>query len=74
MEEDKDCVTVENQEVKTTAKSMEDTLQRKIGSRRANLIQLTAKRIQMLHLMDDDGNLEVVKSKLAVQFNPIFVS
>lgn len=26
----------------------------------------------MLHLMDDDGNLEVVKSKLAVEFNPIF--
>lgn len=43
MEEDKDCVTVGKQEVKTTAKSMEDTLQRKIGSRRANLIQLTAK-------------------------------
>lgn len=68
----KDCVTVGKQEVKTTAKSMEDTFQRKIGSRRADLIQLTAKTIQMLHLMDDDGNLEVVKSKLAVEFNPIF--
>lgn len=72
MEEDKDCATVEKQEVKPTAKSMEDTLQRKIRSRRANLSQLTAKTIQMLHLMDDNGNLEVVKTKLAVKFHLIF--
>lgn len=72
MEEDQESATVEKREVKPTAKGMEDTLQRKIGSRRAKLSQLTAKKNEMLHLMDDDGNLEVIKTKLAVEFNHIF--
>lgn len=58
--------------MKPTAKGMEDTLQRKINLRRAKLSQLTAKKNEMRHLMDDDGDLEVVKTKVAVEFNHIF--
>lgn len=72
MEDDTDSATLEKRQVKPTAKAMEDTLQRKIGSRKASLAQLTAKKNEMLHLMDDDGNLEVVKTKLAVEFNKLF--
>lgn len=63
---------VEKREVKLKLKGVKDTLQRKINLRRAKLSQLTAKKNEMRPLMDDDGNLEVVKIKLAVAFNHIF--
>lgn len=44
MEDDKDSATVEKRKVKPTAKAMEDALQRKIGSRKAKLGQLTEKK------------------------------
>ncbi|KAL4008773.1 hypothetical protein ACER0C_002625 [Sarotherodon galilaeus] len=72
MEDDKDSATVEKRQVKPTAKAMEDALQRKIGSRKAKLGQLTEKKNEMLQLMEDDGNVEIVKTKLATEFNHIF--
>lgn len=58
--------------MKLTVKSMEDALQRKIGSRKATLSQLTAKKNEMLRLMDDDSNLEVIKTELVVEFSKLF--
>lgn len=72
MEDDKDSATVEKRKVKPTAKVMEDALQRKIGSRKAKLGQLTEKRNEMLQLMEEDGNVEIVKTKLSTEFNHIF--
>lgn len=45
---------------------------RKKGPRRAKLGQLTLKKNEILHLIDDDGNAEVVKTKLTVDFNRLF--
>lgn len=72
MEDDTHPATVGKRQVKSTVKAMEDALQRKIGSRKAALGQLTAKKNEMLQLMDDDSNLEVVENKLTGEFNELF--
>lgn len=51
---------------------MEDALRKKIGSRKAALAKLTAKKNAMPSLMDDDGNLELIKNRLVVEFNKLF--
>jgi len=71
MSEENDSATLKRQ-VKPTVRAMEDALQRKIQSRKASLTQLTTKKKnEMLHLMDDDGNLEVITTKLVVEFNKL---
>lgn len=39
---------------------------------KATLTQLTAKRNEILLLMDDNGNLEVIETKSVVEFNNLF--
>ena len=72
MEEDTDTGTVVKRQAKPTAKAMEDALQRKISERKAKLGQVTMKKNEIIHLMDDDGNLEMVKTKLNVEYNELF--
>ncbi|KAL7852287.1 hypothetical protein SRHO_G00180720 [Serrasalmus rhombeus] len=52
--------------------SQEDALQRQTSARRAKLSQLTGKKNEMLELMEDDGNVDVVKTKLHTEFNQLF--
>ncbi|KAL7852267.1 hypothetical protein SRHO_G00180520 [Serrasalmus rhombeus] len=63
--------SVEKRQVKPTAKAMEDALQRQTSARRAKLSQLTGKKNEMLELMEDDGNVDVVKTKLHTEFNQL---
>lgn len=72
MEEDTQAATLEKRQAKPTVKALEDALQRKIGSRKAALGQLTVKKNELLQLMDDDSNVEVVENKLTGEFNELF--
>lgn len=57
--------------MKPAAKAMEYTLQRKIGSRKATCSTYNE---EMPHKMDDQGNLELVKTKVAVKFIELFIA
>ncbi|KAL6455379.1 hypothetical protein MHYP_G00361890 [Metynnis hypsauchen] len=67
-----ESASVEKRQVKPTAKAMEDALQRQTSARRAKLSQLTGKKNEMLELMEDDGNVDVIKNKLHTEFNQLF--
>lgn len=72
MDGDKDVATVRKQEVKATVTAMEVALKREKDLRAAKSGQLLAKQNELIDLMDDDCNLEMVKTKLHVEFNHLF--
>lgn len=48
---------------------MEDFLQRKMNSRSGKLSQLAPKKNELMYLMEKDCIIEMVKTKLAIEFS-----
>ncbi|KAL7878886.1 hypothetical protein AOLI_G00098600 [Acnodon oligacanthus] len=63
-----------SRKIKLTAKANDERLQRVVSAKKSKLGQLTSRMNQMVQLMDegDDGNLQIVQTMLAVQFNKLF--